>query len=201
MLLILGAPASGKTQLADTLVARYNLPTLRKDEFKELLFERLGAPDSATPGAWSRTLSDVSFALLFTLAPRLLRPLGALLLEGNFRPGEHEPALAALLAGGDAQLAQVLCHARIDTRAARLQARAGDPRRHPGHRDHAQAATDRAATAHALDGFLALAGPRLRFDSDAARERELHSLCALLDAWMAGDAGRPDGPLAHDAGH
>ncbi len=204
LLLILGPPASGKTQLAEQLAARYDALALRKDEIKEILFDTLGwaGPAGFVPpsviaaghsvqsgGAWSRALSDASFALLFALAQRLRQPGRALLLEGNFRPGEHEPAVATLLAGVERQLAgrgeqlaQVLCHARPETLIARLTARANDPTRHPGHGDLPTAAQLR-RTAPAA-GFLDLPGPRLRFDSEATPDNELSSLYSVLDPWM-----------------
>ncbi|HTW73500.1 MAG TPA: AAA family ATPase [Steroidobacteraceae bacterium] len=219
VLLIIGAPGSGKTWLAGVLAGRYRALVCGKDEIKEILFDTLGVSDPRDPPApdlaWSRRLSDASFALLFAFAQRLL-PVGrVLLLEGNFRPGEHERPLAALLpAGGDTQLVQILCHARPASLAARLAARAADPQRHPGHRDGLRAAgapgaldapgaaraaeavvADAAATAAAAaearpevsepsgsDGFLALPGLRLRFDSDAPPEREFEGLFAALDA-------------------
>ena len=182
LLLVGGAPGSGKTQLARQLATRYGAPLCTKDTLKEILFDTLGTapPEPASEVArWSRRLSDASFALMFHVASLLLPAQRCVLLEGNFRPGEHEAPLAALLAGSGARLIQILCHARPATRAARLAARAGDPTRHPGHRD-----------AH-IDvqlpepGFLVLRGLRLGFDSDAACDRALATLCRELDARLA----------------
>ena len=95
LLLLTGAPASGKTQLARRLLERYGACGCSKDEIKELLFDHLGERDAA----WSGRLSDASFALLFAFAPRLLSGRRLLVMEGNFRSGEHELALAAVLWG------------------------------------------------------------------------------------------------------
>jgi predicted kinase len=174
VLLITGAPATGKSRLAAELMGRFNAQCLRKDEFKETLFTVLGTGDAA----WSRQLSDVSFRLLFQLAPRLLRPGRLLLLEGNFRPGEHQPLLSELVAGAGARSAQVLCVAAAATRRARLSARASDPARHTGHQDHR-------IQAPAADEFtyLEVPGPRFKFDSDAHWEREFAALCNGLKSW------------------
>ncbi len=173
LVLITGAPASGKSSLARSLALRYRAHNCSKDSIKEILFDTLGPGDPQ----WSRRLSDASFALLFALALPLCRADRPLLLEGNFRPGEHERPLVAVLGGG-VQLGQILCQASHATRAARLAARARDPRRHAGHRD------ERIGVQQAADvGFLQLPGPRLQFDSDAPWEREFANLCAALDAW------------------
>ncbi|MFI4868972.1 MAG: AAA family ATPase [Steroidobacterales bacterium] len=174
LLLITGAPASGKTRLAGDLGARYGGGRCSKDQIKEILFEALGTGDAA----WSRRLSDASFALLFSWAPQLLAVHPLVLLEGNFRSGEHEPPLRALLEGSGARAAQVLCVAKPATRAARLAARAADPARHRGHRD---GQIDPGAAGGAR--FLDLPGPRWQFNSDADREGELAVLCAELDRW------------------
>jgi predicted kinase len=180
VLLLTGAPATGKTRLALALAQRYGVCGCSKDEIKELLFDALGAgsPD------YSRRLSDASFALLFALLPRLLRPGQLLLLEGNFRSSEHEVPLARALGPPAAALAQVWCRAQPGTRAARLLARAIDPGRHPGHHD---ALADPGA-AYA-EGFLELPGPRWEFDSDQPWDQALDALCAGLDSWCAPSGG------------
>jgi predicted kinase len=175
LLLITGAPGSGKTQLARALVARYGWRLASKDEIKETLFEALGTGDAA----WSRRLSDASFALLFRWAPRLLGAHGLLLLEGNFRAGEHEPPLRSVLEASATEMLQVLCVAAPATRAARLAARGDDPGRHRGHRD-AQFDVNAADRA----GFLELPGARLRFNSEADWEGEFAGCCTELDRWV-----------------
>jgi predicted kinase len=183
LLLLTGAPASGKTRLAAALATRRHACLCSKDEIKELLFDALG-----TGGAdYSRRLSDASFALLFAFLPRLLRPGRLLLLEGNFRPGRHEAPIAQALGNQAAVLAQVCCRASAATRAARLAARAADPGRHPGHRD---ALADAAAPSGG--GFLDLPGPRWEFDSEQPWEQAVAALVTELDSWWA----PPDGANA-----
>lgn len=174
LLLLTGAPASGKSWLAAALVQRYRARLCAKDEIKELLFDAVGTGDAEH----SRRLSDASFAVLFAFLPRLLRPGGLLLLDGNFRRGTHEQALDRVLSGEAALLAQVCCHASLATRAARLAARATDGTRHPGHRD----GRSPAATVSGED-FLDLPGPRWAFDSDQPWEQALDALASGLDSW------------------
>jgi len=174
------------------LAARYRVPILCKDTIKEPLLDILGAHDSSE----SRQLSDASFAILFALVREFLSAGTDLILEGNFRPGEHAPVLQTLILDSartqtpsDARapavtaprVTQVLCRTSEPIRIARLKARATDPTRHAGHRD-ADLAT---ATSPPLD-FLALPGERLVFDSDARSAAEvdptrLHHLLEKLD--------------------
>jgi predicted kinase len=176
LLIVTGAPATGKSRLAGELVTRLGARSIAKDEIKETLFDVLGTGDAS----WSRSLSDASFALQFQLAPRLLTAEGLLVLEGNFRPGEHEPALLGVLAQTGATVAQVLCVVSAATRAARLATRAADPSRHPGHEDHRL----RGQTQN-NEAFLELPGLRLRFDSEAPWVSEFGHLLQGLRGWYA----------------
>ena len=93
LLLITGLPGSGKTTLGRCLAQRYGVPLLSKDLIKEPLLDVLGCSGEA---AHSRLLSNASFAVLFAVTREILTANRDLVLEGNFRPGEHEGALAAI---------------------------------------------------------------------------------------------------------
>ena len=171
-------PASGKSTLVRRLVARRGLRVLAKDDFKEALFERLGTGDAA----WSRRLSDEAFAALFAAAASQLAAGAALLLEGNFRAGEHEPQILEACDGHRPRIAQLLCRSDEPGRRARLEARAVEASRHRGHRD--ADALEALRTGHAAgpgapsDCFLDLPGPRFVYDS--SRDAEAGSLEAAL---------------------
>jgi predicted kinase len=168
--LVTGLPATGKTTLARALACDLAAPLLSKDVIKEPLFDILGAADRAV----SRRLSDASFAVLFALADEYLPLLGTVVLEGNFRPGEHEPLLQGLLAQhAPVACTQVLCRAPESLRQERLAARAADPARHPGHRDGVWVAQ----AGPGGDGFLDIAGSR-RVDAGDTFD-PAHS-CALI---------------------
>src|ERR1700683_1553116 len=111
VLLITGLAGSGKTTLPRRLARRYNTLLLSKDDIKEPLLEVLGASDAAH----SRLLSTASFAVLFAIARRHLLAGIDLILEGNFRPGEHEALLRSV---PGVHIVQVLCRigetARVD---------------------------------------------------------------------------------------
>ena len=151
VLLITGLAGSGKTPLARRLARRYNTLLLSKDDIKEPLLEVLGASDAAH----SRLLSTASFAVLFAIARRHLLAGIDLILEGNFRPGEHEKPLESL---PKARIVQVLCRVGDAARLARLAGR----ERHAGHGDADPAVrADRTG-----DAFLELPGERLTFDGE-----------------------------------
>jgi AAA domain len=200
-MLISGLPGTGKSTLARMLAQRYTLPLICKDTIKEPLFDVIGASDRAA----SRRLSDASFAAMFALARDCLRAGSDLILEGNFRPGQHEAALIAALpaaapstaapgpapdpppqtaASPAANIAQVLCCASEPVRIARLNARATDLSRHPGHRD----ATLVQDPSPPSSDFLALPGLRLVLDGDGLSPEDTHDrrvldLLDALDQW------------------
>ncbi|WP_010291748.1 AAA family ATPase [Clostridium senegalense] len=61
MIIITGAPATGKTTLSNELAKKYGLPKINKDEIKELLFKSLEVKDSK----WTTELGIASFELTY----------------------------------------------------------------------------------------------------------------------------------------
>jgi predicted kinase len=176
LIVVTGLPAAGKTTLARELARLLGVPFIGKDIIKEPLLEALGAGDSRH----SRKLSTASFLIQFALARELLMAGASLIVEGNFRTGEHERALLeALPAGMDPAdaLAQVLCRVEEGQRVSRLERRATDPSRHAGHRD----AQLIAAGTQAGGVFLDLPGKRIVFDASRSQVRSLE-LAAQLGA-------------------
>jgi len=187
LILVNGLPGTGKSTLARLLAARYHWPLLRKDAVKEPLFDILGSSsDSSAVSARSisRSLSNASFAVLFSLSRECLACGTSLVLEGNFRPNEHEAPLLSLCADPANSIAQIICRASDSVRRARLLARADDPTRHPGHRDSTIAAEMRGS----VPDLLALPGVHFVFDTDAIGDVEdglarVRPLLLSLDAW------------------
>ena len=155
LLIVTGLPGTGKTTLARALARRHGAMLIAKDMIKEPLLDVLGAADAAA----SRALSDASFAILFAMARELAGSQCDLVLEGNFRPGQHEQPLRPLFAAHVAG-AQLLCRVPESVRRARLLARARDPSRHAGHRDAELLAPAALLAGAQADGFLELPGAR-----------------------------------------
>lgn len=166
VVIVTGSPGVGKSVLAQRLARDCHLPLLEKDIIKEPLFDVLAARASrvaaGAPPLASRELSDLAFAALFALARRQLAVGCSVLLEGNFRAGEHEPDLRAL--AGAALLVQVYCHCAEALRLERLAVRVSDPHRHRAHRERQGVTVDgRAAAAR-----LAVPGVLLDYDTGGA---------------------------------
>ena len=153
--LVTGLPGTGKSTLARALAVRYRVPILCKDTIKEPLLDILGASD---PGE-SRKLSNASFAILFALARDVLGAGSDLILEGNFRPGEHEPVLQALILQSARTQSAPAAHAQAaGAQPAPLSderlTQAGDPHR-AQRSDERLAQVSAAQAARASDAHLA----------------------------------------------
>jgi predicted kinase len=94
LVIVGGAPATGKTTLALVLGARLALPVITKDDVKEAL----AAPFATGDREWSRQLGVAAYGALFTVADRILAAGPGLVLESNFRCGISDAPLRALAA-------------------------------------------------------------------------------------------------------
>lgn len=198
-----GPPCAGKSTLARTVGARRGWPVLAKDDYKELVFDRLGARDDA----WSRQVSVLAWDLLFREAELLLAAGGCCVLEGNFR-AEHGPRLRRLAeratlrlppppagaAPGDARAStvgrpnpvrfvEIRCRAPGEVLLARFRQRVAASERHPGHDDAAVLERIGPTLAAAVVEPLDLGGAVLDYDGAAglAPAALLAALDAVLD--------------------
>ncbi|MFN2521331.1 MAG: AAA family ATPase [Candidatus Limnocylindria bacterium] len=128
LVLISGAPGSGKTTLGRRLAVALRLPFLSKDEtFKEPLFDALGTGDLS----WGRALGGASFELLAGTIRTLLESGTGVVAEANWWRGRSEPQLAPLCAMSRAAMIHLDCPADVAERRYLSRAAAGG--RHHGH--------------------------------------------------------------------
>jgi predicted kinase len=130
IIMVSGAPASGKSTLARALAEVLGFPLLSKDTIKESLFESLGSHLGGNAGSaaeLSRLLSRAAMDVLWSLAPSCPR----VILEANFRPkSQHERDRFAALEG---RKLEVYCHCTPEEAARRFRERATRADHHPAH--------------------------------------------------------------------
>jgi predicted kinase len=128
LLVVSGAPASGKTTLAGRLADDGGLRLVSRDAIKEALADALGHPDSIEA---SRALGNGAYAAMFAVARRLLDSGVDIAIESNFRHGQSEPELLGLASNTDARC--VHCVSEPSTIRTRYESRTEV--RHPAHLD------------------------------------------------------------------
>jgi len=121
LIVVTGAPGSGKSTVAQALAYELALPLLAKDDVKEALFEALGTGDRE----WSRKLGRATYEVLFVVARRLLESGASCILESNFSQAD------ALRSLPPARIVQIFCTAPAEVILDRYSHRT----RHPGHLD------------------------------------------------------------------
>ena len=131
VLLVCGAPGTGKTTLARKLAPTLGLPLIARDDLKESLFETLGW----STVDWSQQLGRATYELVYLLIERLLEARCSLLVETPFDPDWANPRFQALQARHPFQPAQVILSTPADLLLQRYARRVDNGDRHPGHVD------------------------------------------------------------------
>ena len=129
MIIVTGAPATGKTTLSKNLAERFNLPVINKDEIKELLFNSIGIKDKE----WALKLGMTSFQLTFFLLEKLLQAGKPFIVEGNFDDRYSTKSFLDIKSRFHHQTLQLFCHAQDEVLYERYISRDNSGNRHPGH--------------------------------------------------------------------
>ncbi|MYB76841.1 MAG: ATP-binding protein [Chloroflexi bacterium] len=130
LIVISGAPGTGKSTLASRLAKQFALPCLTKDDIKERLFDTLGWSDRV----WSQRLGAVSNELLLHMAQQMMITQTHFILESSFWAEMSRPQWAKLVQRYHYAPLEIHCMALPETLARRFRERA--PNRHAGHVDN-----------------------------------------------------------------
>ena len=161
LVIVTGAPGSGKTTLARALAAGCALPVFSKDDLKDSLFDSLGWSDRA----WSRRVGMASIHLLFLIAERILAAGQPVIVESNFRDARETPAFVALRERTPYTPLQIVCTCSREVALSRYAARWAGGERHPGHGEGELLAEQTRALDAGEFAPLALGGETLSLDT------------------------------------
>lgn len=132
LILITGAPGSGKSRLMKELKSRFNIPALSKDAIKESLFDALPEFNQEL----SKTLGIASYASFYAFAEQMLKNEQDCILESNFKTPFSEEDIDKIITNYPANIVQVRCVASLDALKDRIINRWESGERHAGHQDH-----------------------------------------------------------------
>ncbi len=130
LVLISGAPATGKTTLVQRLTPELPLTVIEKDAIKECLFDTIGEGGRD----WSKDLGAASFALLRLVLRAHLRAEQSILVEAAFQPEYDRPWLDRLQQQYNFHVLELHCHTDDETALLRYTRRETSGERHSGHR-------------------------------------------------------------------
>lgn len=184
MLIVSGAPATGKTTLGRRIASDFVLPFLSRDDIKEALYDTIGAGERE----WSRQLGLASIRLLFLFVERSLEADQGLVVESNFYDRYDTPRFEAVLARYAARAVQIHCTAAAPVVIARYRERAARAERHPGHLGAAVLPELRAGLREATWGPLRLAVPCVTVNTTDFATLDHAGLCGEIRRYL-GAAG------------
>lgn len=131
VILVTGAPASGKTTLSRRLATDLRLPLIARDDFKETLFNTLGW----STVEWSQKLGNASFELMYLMVEKLLSVGVSHIVDCNFDPEYATDRWLDFSHRYPFEPFQIICRTQDAVLLQRYIARIESGERHPGHID------------------------------------------------------------------
>ncbi len=176
LVVIGGAPGTGKTTLARRIGHDLELPVISKDGIKDALFDALGWSDVA----WSRKVGVASIAVMFHVAEAVLAAGPPVIVECNFRPELDTARVARLVERTSCVPYQIFCEARPEILMQRFRARWESGARHPGHAEDQQLEEFEAAHLGGVYKPLDIGGNVQRLDTSDFRGLDLVPVLGAL---------------------
>ena len=181
VIIVLGAPGTGKTTLGKRIADRFHLPFINKDGIKETLFDSLGWRDRA----WSRRLGAASHDLLDHFMETQLRAGRSFVIEANFYPKYHTEGFLGLKRRYPFEPFQIHCRTDDAIRLQRFKERGESGERHPGHLDHVLQ-EELTTMPESLWGVLDIGGQVVEVDTTDFDRVDYDSLFQAIGATLSG---------------
>lgn len=174
LIVISGAPGSGKTTLAAELGARLDYAVISRDALKEVLLDAMPAANRQE----SMRLGSASWNMMYAVLDALIGRVPGLIVESNFSSGRSEAELLPRIV--QCQTVIVHCTTSVDIIDARIKAREGDMTRHRGHFDQDALPEVRAAIADGRFLPMQLPGTTFVVDTSAGYDPPVDTLLAAI---------------------
>lgn len=169
LVVVTGAPASGKTGLAERLAESLRIPFIVKDTFKEAMYEAIGDGEEL-----EAAVEGAALAILFRVVDAQLEAGVSLVAESNFDARTETAPFEELCRKHDVRLVQVHCRRDEEALLERFAERTQSGERHPGHGDAPEDAEEvRADLREGRWDPLHIPGAVIEFDKDREDEAEL----------------------------
>jgi predicted kinase/diadenosine tetraphosphate (Ap4A) HIT family hydrolase len=185
LVIVGGAPATGKTTLALALGGSLGLPVITKDDVKEAL----AAPFATGDRDWSRQLGAAAYGVLYAVAGRILAAGHGLVLESNFRRSQSEQPLRAL--APLAPTVVIICRTSDALRRRRFEDRAARGR----HRVHIDEAIIAEWSSDDAEFLIDIGTPRLLVDTTRSYAPDLERIAAFARGATVPDAVKREWPV------
>lgn len=137
LIIITGAPGTGKTTLGRQLAEDFRLPFISKDGIKEVLFDSLGYKDIPgwDPDAWQKKLGIGAIESMHHINDQLIQAGTSHILESNFVPTFANERFLEMKKNYPVRYFQIYCYTEPETLLKRFKERQESGNRHPGHAD------------------------------------------------------------------